>query len=247
MDNGFAIGAGYKYSGSGDSDFNFYFINNGFSSSNGNPEQIVLTATTGQESYIYSSSKVVLDDEAWFINTTTPYLLFHTQYGVSGIINSWHIIELKIFSSNGIFYTGYYLDGTCYDSWTTSGASTFDAEMVPSVVIESADTVSSDWNSKTVDGFLRTGSTNLNTQFYGGTWGADNAGFIALSQTSSIYVGQNVQSPNNVGTSGYILGYGIYANQLALGDTAPYFIITDPIISSEHSTFSANAWGVQVS
>jgi len=90
MDNGFAIGVGYAYSGSGDSDFNFYFYNNGFSSSNGNPEQIVLTATTSQVSYqtsiyIYSNSHVVLDNEAWNI-ASSPYILFHLQYSVSGIV-----------------------------------------------------------------------------------------------------------------------------------------------------------------
>ncbi|GEM_PF-3260558 len=254
IDNGFANGVYYRYSGSGTTDFNFYFYNNGFSSSNGNPEQIVLTATTSQGTggiayqisiFIYSSTNVQLDDEAWDLSTGTC-CLFHTDTAVSGIPNSWHTIELKDFLSGGQYYIGYYLDGTRHNSWVAQ--SSFDSHMVPSIVLESADYSTSDWNSHTAQGYLETGSTGLNTYFYGGAWGASNAACSVSSyQSSGYYVGQGIQDPNNVGTTGHILtGYGTN-NELALGDTYTSLAINDQIEKDANSGFGYNPCNTAIS
>jgi len=251
VDNGFAIGASYLYTG-GLSDFNFNFYNNGFSTSNNYPEQIVLTATSTYSSYkvayqiaiyIFSNTNTVLDDEAWNIGVNPPTILFHTSYQVSGLANSWHTTELKIYSSSGVYYVGYYLDGTQKDSYASG--STFDTQMVPSVVIESADTSSSDWNGHYVYGYLRNVNTQLSTLFYGGTWGYNHAGCIA-QQTTTFYVGEDVQALDIIGTTGWRLdGYG-GTNQLAIGNVAGYFAITHSISLNSHNNFNSNPCTVRI-
>jgi hypothetical protein len=248
MDNGFAIGVYYQYT-SGTNDFNLNFFNNGFTTSNGNPEQIVLTASTADQLsfqigiFIYNSSYVYLDDEVWQINGN-PNIIYHKIYKVDGIYDTLNVIKLAIFTSSGHNYVGYYLDGTQYDTYQIQFL-TFDNEMSPSAVIESADTIANDWTGNYIQGFLRTGLTNLHTWFYGGIWGALNAGFSA-TQTSAVYVGQNVEAPTNVGTSGYNMGYGTGACMNCLGNVNSVFFITDPTIANEASIFAANSGLVRI-
>ncbi|MEM2981354.1 MAG: hypothetical protein QW385_08355 [Thermoproteota archaeon] len=249
IDNGFAIGASYLYTG-GLSDFNFYFYNNGFSTSNGYPEQIVLTASSTYSSYkvayqisifIYSSTNTVLDIEVW--NISPPSLISHNTSQISGLVNSWHTIELKIYSSGGVYYVGYYLDGIKYGSYTSG--STFDTQMVPSIVIESVDTSSSDWNGRYVYGYLRNGNTQLSTYFYGGWWGYLHAGCIA-QQSSTVYVGEDVQAPDIVGATGWRLNGYHGANQLAIGNMGSYFALTDSIALNSYNNFHSDPCTVPI-
>jgi hypothetical protein len=249
VDNGFARGISYRYSGSGYSDFNFYFTNNGFTSSNGRPMQIVLTASQQDLGFqvsiwIYNSTYVLLDNEVWDISTVPPTNLWQDQHQVSGIINSYHTIKLQIYSS-GNWYVGFYLDATRYDSYQVP-ASTFDKKMTPSLVIESLDNVTNDWNGKYITGIFRTGSTSLHTQYYGGRWGYDIAGCVAY-QDSTVYVGETVGAPANVGTTGSNLGlsYTGYLNRI--GHTAGFDTLDDFDVWYEYYTWAANPTAIKVS
>lgn len=249
IDDGFARGISYRYGGSGYSDFNFYFINNGFTTSNGHPMQIVLTASQELWAFqvgihIYNSANVLLDNELWNISGS-PTLQWQHQYQVSGIIDSYHTIKLSIYSSSGNWYVGWYLDATRYDSHQVS-VSTFNNKLTPSLVVESADTVTGDWTGRFITGTFKRGSTSVNTQFYGGLWGRNHAGCVAY-QTSEIYVGEDIQAPDNVGTTGSNLGLSLTGYLNRIGHTTGFNTLSDAIILSEYSDWAANPTTIKVS
>jgi len=186
--------------------------------------QIVLTASAGgyayQNSiYIYSSTSVYLAPEVWNIALNT--LIFNpTSTAISGIIGTTNSLELKIFSSSGTYYVGFYLNGTLYQRYTSGSSGTataFDDEMTPSIVFESADPYSTDFNGIWNYGFFYGNGNMLPMNLYLGWWGYCNG--ITSIQTTTSYVGQNVEAFNNVAVSGYNNGFqSAYQAAFFIGD-----------------------------
>ncbi len=246
-DNGFAIGA---YTGQGSlSDLKYYFYNTGFSSSGSYPEQIVLSASLDGVMYqtaIYIlNSQVIMDNEWWDISGDPCQITKQTHTLTSAILNSWHTLELRFFTDGGTTYVGDYLDGVRYDSWV-GYTGTFDSDVAPSIVIESLDTTYNDWTSARVYGNFQTWSTNLPSQFYGGCWGAINAGTTIGWQTSDVYVGENTQAPDNVAVTGYYLGWDTQGI-VAIGGISEVPVLTHSLASTEWSTYSGNVANTHIS
>lgn len=243
IDHGFAVGVYYKGYSGGDAEFDANFYNNGEHNNLANPQQDVLTTTANGVAaqiaiYIYSNSSTQLDDEAWSL--ATGNILFHNNKAVGGLTGGMHDIMLTVELISGTYYIRWYLDSTWENSWTIA-TNSFSNEMVPSFVIESADTTSGDWTNRIIYGYLNANTGDLNTFFYGGTWGGNNAG-CTVSQSSGYYVGENTESPANVGVSGHVLsGYGA-TWELTIGNVrSPYFPLSHPIIQNAYQNFHSNA------
>jgi hypothetical protein len=211
---------------------------------------IVLTASCGGLAFqvairIYSMTYASVVDNLWNIAVNPPVPVWPDhEYPVSGIVGSYHTIRLQIYSDSGTWRVGWWVDSFRYYTYVVP-ASTFDRGMTPSVVIESFDDVTNDWTGRHITGILRTGTTSLHTEFYGGWWGHAHAGCTS-SQTTNFYVGDDMMAPINVGTTGSYLGLAYTGYLNCIGDTTTCNTLSDAIIQDLHDTWASNPSRISV-
>lgn len=142
-------------------------------------------------------------------------------------------------------YVGYYLDNIWHNSWNIGSTGYFDNEIVPSSVLSSSDMSLADWNRYQAFGYF-TGS--LATDFYGGYWAAQHG--CSVSQTSSGYLGTNVQPPSLVGVTGDKIMPGapfMNAGENFFGDVYVKFGPYSPQYAVDSYTpQDFNAWGSNI-
>lgn len=99
-------------------------------------------------------------------------------------------------------------------------------------------------------GYFENGASYVSTYFYGGLWGANNAGCL-VTQTTSVYVGGNpvLEAPNNVGITGNILqpGFGGTHEWLIGGNNFGNFFVSDYLLQDEWNGFMYNTCNLQIS
>ena len=270
LNSSLAIGDYILYSGTGASNFNVNFYNFGMPNEQSVPTYAQLTATFSADSNIYgaqiglttgsgslSSSTCqngatnypLLADELW--DLTTEQLLFFDCYSLpSSDLAAWNTPQLKFVFSSGVWYIEWYFDGTWYNSYTSSGATTFDQSIAPNFVIESYDGTSTDFMYMDVHGYFLDSTSKVSTYEYAACWGTswkgekciqngiEASGYCPISpswQSSGYAVGGVSEANSYLSITGHIRSLGSYgaSYEWGIGDYGGnYYAFNDPTIAS---------------
>jgi hypothetical protein len=269
-----AIGTYYTYcvcGGPGNSDWGAYFVNNGMPAP-ATLEQTfaVFTATTNslvpQVAIMNAYSGPGLLDSLSFLSggadgnfgcSTCHGTSFHP---LSGLLGSWHTIELKLTSvvsgNTNNEYINWLLDGVIYDTYIDfscqmpCAVQPFSTEMVPSMAVESYDNTNTDLVSLDVHGWFQyTIGTNTGSMYlYPAQWGAcppvvsqqcpngvgGSCPVPSTAQTTTSYIGRDVQAPGNGAVTGNTYSSGAFGTtyEWGIGNYNGLSEITDSMLSS---------------
>jgi hypothetical protein len=199
--------------------------------------------------YKSSSGVAALETEVWIGSLT----VFTDQYTLSSSdLDSWNNEEVDIASLQQVC-EGHYcyyeevldwiFDGTTYTTYTTGAVANgdFDTGIVPSVVVESYDLTSSDFNSLDIHGYLQPDGSDVSDLYlYPGSWGylSDSCSLPSGAQSTSTYIGSGQEAVSNVGVTGHYWTSGSYGatDEFGIGDYSnTYSPINDQSLSSNCS------------
>ena len=254
-----AIGA--YYSGSLSSSVEVDVYNTGMpADSAGDITDAVLTASingyVAQISIQEDSSGSVLFEALFntagaLVTSFGPNGTGYAWYHVSGLLNSWHYLELLEASSmsGGVLheYLAFDLDGTqygnafqVYSCSTPCSAYDFSDQIVPNIAVESGDLTNADFSSLNVHGYFETPAGTIvgSMYLYSAYWGEDSTGgdcaLPSGAQTTSAVTASDYEGPNSNGAvTGHLYrssGYGA-SDEWGIGSLG-YYDIDDADLSS---------------